>query len=54
MSEEVLTEPPAEEGNDQEAAEGTDEVGVTEGDLKDAPALIEEDEDDDDADETNA
>lgn len=35
MPEEVLTEPPAEEGNNQEAAEGTDEVSVTKSDLED-------------------
>lgn len=34
---EPLSEPPAEEGNDQEAAQGIEVPGVTETDLEDAP-----------------
>lgn len=41
---EILTEAP-DEGDDQEAAEGTDEVRVEESELEDAPELEDSDED---------
>lgn len=48
---EILTQPPAEEGDDQLASEGTDDVRVGEHDLEDAPELDDaEDEDDDETD----
>ena len=36
---EALTEPPAEEGNDQEASTGVEVPSVTEDDLEDAPQV---------------
>lgn len=44
---EILTDTPDDEGDDQEAAEGTDEVRVEESELEDAPEL--EDSDDDES-----
>ena len=46
MEDEVLAKPPEREGDDQQAAEGTDEVSVTEDDLEDAPDLDDEDDED--------
>lgn len=44
MTDEPLSEPPAEEGDDQEAAEGTEAQPVTDDDVEDAPATEPEDE----------
>lgn len=43
---EILTEPPAEEGDNQEAAEGTDPIDIDDG-IEDADELEDEDPEDD-------
>lgn len=53
MSEDILTEPPEEEGNDQEASKGTEVTDIPSApdELEDAPELNDKPDVDDESDE---